>query len=94
MRKVTITKSMPEHEAKRLLRSLAQPEGTVEEGLDDLIDALKQFEKKYGMSTLEFYQKFRAGETGDDMDVIEWAGLFEAFMILNQERAGTRKATR
>jgi hypothetical protein len=94
MGKVTITKSMSEQEAKRLLRSISEPRGTIEEGLDDLLDALKEFEKKFGMSTLEFYRKFLAGQMGDDMDVIEWAGLFEAFMLLSQERRNGKRAAR
>jgi hypothetical protein len=82
MRKVTITKSMPEHEAKRKLRELGRQKGKPKDGLNDLVQWLKQFEKKFGMSTIEFYQKFRAGKMGDSMDVIEWAGLYEAYLIL------------
>jgi len=45
--------------------------------LKDLLDELKQFESRYGMSSDEFYEKFNKGEMGDSADVIEWAGLYE-----------------
>jgi hypothetical protein len=86
---------MPEHEVKRLLRSMAEePEGTTQEGLDDLLDALRQYEKKFKMSTLEFYPKFLTGKMGDETDVLVWAGLYEAYMMLSQDLAGTKTATR
>ena len=94
MRKVTITKNMPEHEVKRKLRALARQKVNPEEGLDDLVEWLKQFEKKFGMSTIEFYQKFCTGKMGDDMDVIQWAGLYEAYMILVQDLARPKAAAR
>jgi hypothetical protein len=94
MGKVTITKSMSEHEAKRLLRSISEPKATVEEGLDDLLESLKEYEQKFGMSTLEFYRKFIAGKMGDDMDVIAWAGLYEIFVMMSQELTGAKGAAR
>ncbi|MBN2011459.1 hypothetical protein JW960_19155 [candidate division KSB1 bacterium] len=42
---------------------------------------LKKFERKYDLSSKEFYQKFDSGELGDNEDFIIWAGLFE---MLNQ----------
>ncbi|MDO8616481.1 MAG: hypothetical protein Q7T33_12220 [Dehalococcoidia bacterium] len=43
----------------------------------DILEDLKDFEEKFGMSSKEFYEKFSRGEMGDDQDVIEWAGLYE-----------------
>jgi len=94
MRKVTITKSMPEHEAKRKLRALSRQKANQEEGLDDIIAELKRYEKKFGVSTLEFYWKFCTGKMGDDMDVIEWTGLYETYMILVQDLARPKAAAR
>jgi len=90
MRKVLITKSMPEHEAKRKLRALGRQKGNRKEDLSDLIGELKRYEKKFGMSTLEFYWKFCTGKMGDDMDVIKWAGLYKAYMILVQDLANPK----
>ena len=44
---------------------------------------LKSFEKKYGLSSKDFYQKFKSGEFGDNEDYIIWAGIYE---MLNQNK--------
>ena len=94
MRKLVITKSMFEHEVKQRLRELARTKVGVEEGLDLLVEDLKKFEQKFGMSTVEFYRKFCAGKMGDDMDVIEWAGLYEGYVNLVQRLTKQKTAAR
>ncbi len=43
---------------------------------------LSVFENQYGMSSEEFYQRFQQGQTGDDMDFVEWASLIQMFLRL------------
>ncbi len=43
---------------------------------------LHEFEARYGMDSATFYQRFEAGELGDDMDYFEWSGLWELFQDL------------
>ena len=38
---------------------------------------LAEFEQQYHRSSTEFYQQFQAGQTGDDMDYVEWASLIQ-----------------
>jgi hypothetical protein len=38
---------------------------------------LAEFEQKYQLSSPEFYRKFQAGHTSDDMDYVEWASLVQ-----------------
>lgn len=38
---------------------------------------LREFEQRYEMESAVFYQRFEAGELGDDVDFFEWAGLCE-----------------
>jgi hypothetical protein len=38
---------------------------------------LVEFEQKYQRSSTEFYQQFQAGQTGDEMDYVEWASLVQ-----------------
>jgi hypothetical protein len=85
---------MSEHEAKRKLRELTEQKVDPEQDFDELVEDLKRFERQFGMSTVEFYRKFRAGKMGDDADVIEWAGLYKAYMIVMQDSAKPRAATR
>jgi hypothetical protein len=45
---------------------------------------LAEFEQKYQRSSTEFYRQFRAGETGDEMDYVEWASLVQMADNLNK----------
>jgi type VI protein secretion system component Hcp len=38
------------------------------------------FEKKYNLSTPEFYQKYKKGEMGDSEDTLLWAGVYEMYL--------------
>ena len=38
---------------------------------------LAELERKYGLSSAEFYRRFQAGQTDDRMDFIEWASLVQ-----------------
>ena len=37
---------------------------------------LSQFEKKYGISSDKFFNRFEKGELGDDGDYFEWSAIF------------------
>jgi hypothetical protein len=54
------------HEAKQCQAQLSQLQADMAE-----------FEKKYHLSSTTFYQQFQAGQTGDDMDYVEWASLVQ-----------------
>ncbi|MGM3308800.1 hypothetical protein ACSQ6I_22950 [Anabaena sp. WFMT] len=43
----------------------------------DLENRLKQFEKQYQMSSNSFYQQFKSGKLGDEMDFFEWSVFYE-----------------
>ena len=45
--------------------------------LSQLQADLAEFEQKYNLSSTEFYRRFQAGQTGDDMDYVEWASLVQ-----------------
>ena len=42
--------------------------------LADLQERLQACETHYQMPSEEFYRRFRAGELGDAMDVVQWSG--------------------
>lgn len=44
-------------------------------GVEEMRERLAAFEERYSMRSEEFYDRFRAGELGDDADFIRWAGL-------------------
>ena len=47
---------------------------------DELSDRLRQYEQKYGYSTIEFYHRFQRGELGDADDLMMWAGLYHLYL--------------
>ena len=41
---------------------------------------LYDYEKKFGISTKDFYNQYKAGEKGDNEDTLIWAGIYEMFL--------------
>lgn len=52
---------------------------------------LKRFEKKYDMDSKQFYERFSAGEMGDDHETMLWAAEYEAFQHIKKELRKLRK---
>jgi len=51
--------------------------------IDDLLELaanLRGFEKKYGMASEEFYRRFLTGKMGDDLDIMEWAAVYDLYL--------------
>jgi len=69
-----------------VIRTLRSKIEEINQKLIDTRKNIRYFEKKYGMKTEEFYEKFQAGELGDDMDFFEWKALKEIYDELNEER--------
>ena len=84
MAKVTIrhSKKLSELELQRAVRSLKS--AGPQESLQERVRQLQRFEKKFGMSSVAFYQKYRAGKMGDGVDVMRWATAYEAYLSLMQ----------
>lgn len=40
---------------------------------------IELFERKYTMSSIEFFEKFEKGELGDNEDYFEWSALFQMY---------------
>jgi len=49
--------------------------------LADLQERLQAFEARYQMPSEEPYRRFRAGELGDAMDVVEWSIFYEMWYL-------------
>jgi len=39
--------------------------------------ALHPFEKRFKMSSKDAWEKYNRGDLGDDLDIMEWMGLYE-----------------
>ena len=84
MTKITLrhSRKLSELDLKRAVQSLRHPDP--EESLRERVRQLQRFEKKFGMSSVAFYQKYLTGETGDGAEVMRWAAAYEAYLSLMQ----------
>jgi len=62
---------------RSLDKLIALERAAAQRELADLQERLRAFETCYQMPSEEFYRRFRAGELGDVMDVIEWSIFYE-----------------
>ena len=65
----------------RLLQEASEQYDPVEKLLA-LDRELITFEQKHGMTSVLFFQRFEAGELGDALDFIRWAGRYELYLRL------------
>jgi len=56
-------------------------------GMEKTTRNLHQLEQQFGMNSQQFYQEFQAGNMGDEMEYIKWAGEYETFLQLQQDYA-------
>ncbi|GEM_PF-5714372 len=56
--------------------------------LDEVKAALKKYEHKYGMSSEEFYEKWKKGETYLVSESVAWSSFFEAYQLMNGKDFG------
>jgi hypothetical protein len=54
--------------------------------LAEIAKNLEYFERKHGLKTDKFYQKFLKGEMGDDMDLFEWKASKEIYDELRKQK--------
>lgn len=47
---------------------------------NELSERLRDYERKYRYSTIEFYRRFQDGELGDDDDLMMWAGIYHLYL--------------
>ena len=51
-----------------------------------ILESMEYFQRRYGIKTEEFYERFSKGELGDDMDFLEWKACKEIYDELRKER--------
>jgi hypothetical protein len=62
---------------RSLDKIIALERAAAQHDLADVQERLRTFETRYQMPSEEFYRRFRAGELGDAMDVVEWSIFYE-----------------
>lgn len=51
---------------------------------------LTEFERRYGLSSRDFYDRFEQEQMGDDADFVEWSATYEMVENLNTRLAVLR----
>ena len=49
----------------------------LKKGIMNIEIEIKKYEKKYALSSNDFYQKFEKGKLGDKNDFMIWSGIYE-----------------
>ena len=52
----------------------------------ELTRLLGEYEHKYNLSTIEFFERYSKGEMGDDDDLMLWAGLYHLYLTSHPVR--------
>ena len=74
------------------LRAALKAPVNPQESLEAVIAELNALERQYGLTTIEFFARYKAGLMGDSRDFIKWAGLFEGYQYLLNEQFSSKKA--
>ena len=56
-------------------------------------EKLIAFEERYSLKTDEFYQRFRQGKMGDEMDFFEWSALADIHQEISQRLAEAERVS-
>ncbi len=83
VRNIGIPRDLVKDVVIRTLRSRVEE---INHKLGDISNSMNYFERKYGMKTEEFYEKFVSGALGDEMDFFEWKALKEINDELKEEK--------
>ena len=59
-------------EVVKVARTLKAKVEELNNKLREIEESIRYFERKYGMKTADFYDKFKRGATDDDVDFFEW----------------------
>lgn len=51
--------------------------------LDEVKTELKEYERLYGMTSDEFYEKWKRGEADWVAESVDWSGLVRAYRVMN-----------
>ncbi len=79
---------------RKLERFIAKHPKSLEEHLKETSDVLKRYEKKYGMTSAEFYRRFQSGELGEDeLDYFDWRVEYGSFNRMKKRVANAKRQT-
>ena len=83
VKNIGIPKDLVKDVVIRTLRSRIEE---IKQKLSDIYENMRYFERKYGMKTEEFYEKFLSGTLGDEMGFFEWKASKDIYDELKEEK--------
>jgi hypothetical protein len=63
---------------------------SIEQQIQEIEIDLRTFEQQYQLSSEQFYQQFKKGKLGDEIDFVEWSAFYQMWCSL-QERLNLLK---
>lgn len=64
---------------------------SIEQEIQEIKVDLQTFEQQYQLSSEQFYQQFKAGKLGDEIDFVDWSAFYQMWYSL-QERLNLLKS--
>ena len=71
-------------EFRRVLREAWKKDTPIDDFVQ-LVRDLTLLERKYGLGSAEFYERYQQGEMGDDMEIMRWVSKFEIYQEMKGE---------
>ncbi len=86
-----IVKSSSASNVRPLIQAALDHEARILQiGIQKTTRRLQDFERRFEMESLKFYQDFQAGKMGDDMEYMKWAGEYETLLQLQEDHSKWR----
>ena len=81
-----IVKPSTASNVKRLIQAALEHELRIlQVGIEKTTQKLNQLEQQFGKESRQFYREYQAGNMGDDIEYIKWAGEYETLLQLQQD---------
>ncbi|MFM7406092.1 MAG: hypothetical protein ACKO3K_05350 [Cuspidothrix sp.] len=68
--------------ASSLRKIITQEINHIQQQIKELENDLQIFEHQYQLSSENFYQQFKRGELGDEVDFVEWSAFYQMWTDL------------
>jgi uncharacterized protein YeeX (DUF496 family) len=81
-----VIKSDYKEQVSSLVKSaLEREKKVISSSIETSQKKLRDFEKRYQLSTADFFAKYQKGEMGDGADIIDWAGEYKMLLKLEDD---------
>ncbi len=72
-----------EQTSQLVIQAISREKRLIQSALEKTLSHLSLMEKKYSLSSEDFYRNYTNGSTDDSDDVVDWAGEYQIYLSLN-----------